>query len=101
MQHYYFNLTDGRRLYPDPMGLMLDNLAAVRRHAIGDARSLLESWMARSTLPWRLEVHDSSGALAYSISLAEAAVSEALPVFHGEDDQADRSDVSLEAGLVF
>jgi len=91
MQSYYFNLTDGRRFYPDPTGLMLDDIAAVHRHAIEDARALLESWMVRSILPWRLEVHDSRGELVCSISLAEAAVSEARPLFHDEGDQLDRA----------
>ncbi|MXQ13594.1 DUF6894 family protein [Microvirga makkahensis] len=88
MQRYYFHITDGRRLYLDPTGFTLSCPAAARRHAIEDARCLLESWMARSTLPWRLEVHDSSGTLVCSVSLAEAAVSEARPLFHDEVDQA-------------
>jgi hypothetical protein len=42
--------------------------------------------MARSTLPWRIEVHDSLGTLVFSIALADAAVSEARPLFHDKVD---------------
>jgi hypothetical protein len=74
MQRYYFNLSDGRRSYPDPMGVELDGPDAARMHALEDAWALLESWMARSVVPWQLEVYDSNGAHAFSISLAEASV---------------------------
>jgi len=86
MQHYFFDLTDGRRLYPDPAGVALAGPAAARQYAIEDARCLLESWMARSALPWRVEVRDDRGAVVCSIALAEAAVSEARPLFQrGEE----------------
>jgi hypothetical protein len=81
MQNYYFHLTDGHRLYPDPMGLVLEGPAAARQHALEDARALLESWMVRSALPWQVEVHDSAGLIVCSVALAEAAVSEARPLF--------------------
>jgi hypothetical protein len=73
MQRYYFNLSDGRRWYPDPTGVELDGPDAARQHALHDARSLLESWMARSALPWRLVVHDSVGTVVCSLNLAELA----------------------------
>jgi hypothetical protein len=86
MQNYYFNITDGRRLYPDPTGVALAGPEAARRHALEDARTLLESWMVRSTLPWRIEVHDRLGTIVCSIALANAAVSEVRPLFHEEVD---------------
>jgi len=86
MQKYYFNITDGRRSYPDPVGVRLDSPAAARQHAIVDARALLESWMARSVLPWRLQVYDDTGAIVCCMPLADAAVSEAWPLFHDEEE---------------
>ncbi len=86
MRHYYFNLTDGRRLYPDPLGMCLLDADAARQHALEDARSLLESWMVRSPSPWRIEVRDDSDSLICSVSLAEAAVSEARPLFQQDDE---------------
>lgn len=86
MQHYYFDLTDGRRTYPDSVGMKLPDVKAARRHALEDARSLLESWMALSLLPWRIEVRDDAGSLVCSFAVAEAAVSEARPLFQSEDE---------------
>lgn len=90
MRHYYFHLTDGHRLYPDPTGHTLAGPVAARQHALEDARNLLESWMIRSTLPWRIEVHDSLGTVVCSIALADAAVSEARPLFHDKVELSER-----------
>ncbi|WP_425486999.1 DUF6894 family protein [Microvirga makkahensis] len=76
-QRYYFNLSDGRRWYPDPMGVELDSPDRARQRAFQDAQALLESWMARSALPWRLVVHDSSGTVLCSLNLVEIAASSA------------------------
>jgi hypothetical protein len=76
IQRYYFNLSDGRRWYPDPVGVELDGSDAARQHALYDAHSLLESWMARSALPWHLVVQDSAGTVVCSINLAEIAASD-------------------------
>jgi hypothetical protein len=100
MQHYYFNLTDGRRQYPDPLGTHLPDMQAARRHAFEDARSLLESWMARSLIPWRIDVRDDAGGLVCSIALAEAAVSEARPLFHHEDEADEPVAPLLEASFL-
>ncbi|WP_425374078.1 DUF6894 family protein [Microvirga calopogonii] len=89
MQRYYFHLTDGRRLYPDPTGHILAGPVAARQHALEDARSLLESWMVRSTSPWRVEVHDGLGIVVCSIALADASVSEARPLFHEEVEASE------------
>jgi hypothetical protein len=53
--------------------------------------------MARSALPWRVEVHDSAGVIVCSIALAEAAVSEARPLFHSEVDPGGSVSHSLES----
>jgi hypothetical protein len=86
MPHYYFHLTDGHRLYLDPTGHTLAGPVAARQHALEDARTLLESWMVRSTLPWRIEVHDRLGSVVCSLALTDAAVSEVRPLFHEEVD---------------
>ncbi|WP_371826914.1 hypothetical protein [Microvirga sp. VF16] len=96
MQRYYFNLTDGYRLYLDSVGVVLVGPAAVRQHALEDARVLLESWMARSALPWRVEVHDSLGTIVCSIALADAAVSEARPLSHSGVESCEWTSQLLE-----
>ncbi len=88
MPRYLFNLTDRRLTYPDPVGMDLDSLDAARRHAHQDARALLESWMVKSSAPWRMIVTDENGTTLLTIALPEAAVSEALPLFGGSDDLA-------------
>jgi hypothetical protein len=88
MPRYFFHLSDGRRTYPDPVGVDLDSLEAARQYAHQDARSLLESWMARSSAPWRMIVVDESGSTVLSLALHEAAVSEANPLFSSQDDLA-------------
>jgi len=88
MQHYYFNVTDGRRTYPDPLGVSLEGLSAARIYAHNDARALLESWMIQSAAPWRIEVVDSSGQIVITIALPEAAVSETCPLFCEAEDLA-------------
>lgn len=97
MQHFYFNLTDGRRLYPDPLGTALPDRETARQHALEDARGLLENWMARSPFPWRIEVRDSAGTLVCSVSLGEAAVSEARPLFQREEDNDELIGSLLES----
>lgn len=89
MDRYYFNLTDGYRLYPDQTGHALPGPEAARRHALEDARALLESWMARSSLPWRVEVQDRFGSLVCSIALVDAAVSEARPLFQDMEEPGE------------
>ena len=41
--------------------------------------------MARSLKPWRIDVADHEGATSLVVSLAEATVSEAIPLFHDDD----------------
>ncbi|MCB5173978.1 MULTISPECIES: DUF6894 family protein [Microvirga] len=89
MQRYFFDITDGKRSYPDPLGIELPGPIAARQHALDDARALLESWMVRSALPWRIEVHDASGAVICVVRLAEAAVSEAKPLFCDDEELAE------------
>jgi hypothetical protein len=95
MRHNYFHLSDGHRLYLDPTGHTLAGPVAASQHALEDGLTLLESWMARSMLPWRIEVHDSLGAVVCSIALADAAVSEARPLFHEEVDLGEWLNQSL------
>jgi len=45
--------------------------------------------MIRSTLPWRIEVHDRLGTIVCTLALADAAVSEARPLFHEEVDSGE------------
>lgn len=87
MQRYFFNLSDGRRWYPDPEGVELNGRDAAREHALHDARSLLKSWMARSALPWRLVVHDSAGTVVCSLNLAEIAALDSQPPLPGTVEQ--------------
>ncbi|HEV2559826.1 MAG TPA: hypothetical protein VGU45_14475 [Microvirga sp.] len=88
MPRFHFHVTDGRRLYRDPVGVECADLATARRHALQDARALLESWMARSRAPWRIAVVDESARTVLSVSVAEAAVSETAPLFHEPEDLA-------------
>ncbi|HEV2559273.1 MAG TPA: hypothetical protein VGU45_11650 [Microvirga sp.] len=88
MPRYFFHVTDERRVYRDPTGSELPDHGAARRHALKDARALLESWMARSRVPWRIDVADESARPVLSVRVAEAAVSEAVPLFHEPDDRA-------------
>jgi hypothetical protein len=88
MPRFYFHVTDGRRLYRDPTGMDLNGLEAARQYALRDARDLLESWMVRSSQPWRIEVADENGMTVLAVPLMEAAVSEAIPLFHEGADIA-------------
>ena len=85
MPRYYFHVADGRRVYRDPVGVELVGIEAAREHALRDARTLLESWMARSLKPWRIVVADDVGATSFVVSLVEATVSEAIPLFRDAD----------------
>lgn len=84
MSRFYFHVTDGRRVYPDPVGTELSDPSAVRSHALADARQLLTSWMAKSSSPWRIQVVDDQGAPVLSMALVDAAVSEAAPLYGDE-----------------
>jgi hypothetical protein len=88
MPRFFFNVTDGHRTYPDPLGCELAGPEEARRHALDDARMLLESWMVRSSAPWRVLVADEEGRTILALSLPDAAVSEAHPLFGGPDDLA-------------
>ena len=79
MLRYFFHISDGRRTYPDPLGVVLPSLAAARAHAFLDAQSLSESWMALSQADWRLVVADEGGAHLLSIALSQAAKPENQP----------------------
>jgi hypothetical protein len=85
MPRYFFHISDGRRTYPDPLGIALPSLEAAKAHARQDAQALSESWMALSQADWRLMVADESGAELLSIALSQAARPEAQPGFgHSE-----------------
>ncbi len=88
MPRFYFHVTDGRRMYRDPVGVDLAGIGAARQHALQDARALLESWMARSRNPWRIEVVEEGGSATLVVPLMEAAVSEAIPLFHEAESLA-------------
>ena len=85
---YFFNLTNGRKLFPDPAGQNFATDADARAYALEDARSLLESWMIKSHIRWRMEVTDETGNIISTIDLSDAAVSEARPLFHALQDLA-------------
>ena len=85
---YFFNLSNGQKLFPDPTGRDFAALKDARTHALEDARSLLESWMIRSRTRWIMEITDENGTVFDTIVLSDAAVSEARPLFHALDELA-------------
>jgi hypothetical protein len=42
MPRYFFHISDGRRTYPDPLGIALPSLEAAKAHARQDAQALSE-----------------------------------------------------------
>jgi hypothetical protein len=85
---YFFNLSNGRKIFPDPTGREFATLRDARTYALQDARWLLESWMIRSQARWTMEIADENGVIVDIINLSDAAVSEARPLFHALDDLA-------------
>jgi hypothetical protein len=72
MSRYFFNFTDGQRVYPDPDGAELPDLAAARAEAIMNARALLRRRSSRSLAGWRVCVIDETGRERLSIPLTQA-----------------------------
>lgn len=75
MSRYFFNFTDGERVYPDPDGTELPDVAAARAEAIMNARALLRRRFGptHSLVGWRVCVIDETGRERLSIPLTQAA----------------------------
>src|SRR5579871_6809192 len=69
MPVYHFNLRDGRAGIPDVEGTELSDVAAARSHAVEVARELMKRKEVAKR-PWRLDVCDDRGHLAFTIPFA-------------------------------
>lgn len=75
MPRYFFNFTDDTSRYPDHEGEVLRDEAAARRHAVEDARYLLQHSTTGMTAEggWRVEVSDKSGRVLFVVPFADVA----------------------------
>jgi hypothetical protein len=75
MSRFFFNFTDGERVFPDPEGAELADLAAARAEAIMNARALLRRRFrpGQQLAGWRVCVVDETGRERLSIPLSQAA----------------------------
>jgi hypothetical protein len=71
---YYFHLRDGEDVLLDPEGAELDDIRAIRKSALRQARALISSDALEGviSLKFYIDVHDSAGKVVYSLPFEDA-----------------------------
>ena len=74
MPLYYFHMTNGLRAFRDYEGVELPDLRAARRHALADARDVIERDRSGSEdwSLWTFEITDEKGAYALTVPFSDA-----------------------------
>jgi hypothetical protein len=69
MPRYFFNLFDGRKIVPDPVGTELSDFHSARTHAFRVMRELAKH-REEQTKAWRLVVYEEHGAPCFELAFA-------------------------------
>jgi hypothetical protein len=72
---FFFNFWDHKAYVPDPKGIELPGVSAVREQALKSAREILEDGRAQGDdrSGWRFDVKDGSDDTVLTMPFAEAA----------------------------